>query len=123
MFKDIIIFSILVIGFGLIIIGQVVEFDYLGIQGCMVLKEEGYCVIFVNNNLVMIMMDEVFVDEIYFELFIFESIEVIIEKEKLDGLFVNLGGQIVLNLVVKFEEVGVLKKYYVKFLGILVEII
>lgn len=31
MFKDISILSILVIGLGLIIIGQVVEFDYLGI--------------------------------------------------------------------------------------------
>lgn len=69
------------------------------------------------------MIDEVFVDEIYFELLIVESLIVIIKKEQFDGFFVNLGGQIVLNLVVEFEEMGVLKEYGVKLFGIFVEMI
>ncbi|MES5394756.1 carbamoyl phosphate synthase large subunit [Bacillus amyloliquefaciens] len=121
--KDTTISSILVIGSGPIIIGQAAEFDYSGTQGCMALKEEGYRVILVNNNPATIMTDEAFADEIYFEPLTSESIEAIIEKEKPDGLLANLGGQTALNLAVKLEEAGVLKKHHVKLLGTSVETI
>lgn len=58
----------------------------------MLLKEEGYEVILINNNLVIIMMDIYVVDWIYFELLIVDCVEKIIVKEKLDGLLVILGG-------------------------------
>lgn len=112
--KDTTISSILVIGSGPIIIGQAAEFDYSGTQGRMALKEEGYRVILVNNNPATIMTDEAFADEIYFEPLTTDSIEAIIEKEKPDGLLANLGGQTALNLAVKLEEAGVLKKHHVK---------
>ncbi|KAF6538561.1 carbamoyl phosphate synthase large subunit [Bacillus sp. EKM208B] len=121
--KDTTISSILVIGSGPIIIGQAAEFDYSGTQGCMALKEEGYRVILVNNNPATIMTDEAFADEIYFEPLTTDSIEAIIEKEKPDGLLANLGGQTALNLAVKLEEAGVLKKHHVKLLGTSVETI
>lgn len=121
--KDTTISSILVIGSGTIIIGQAAEFDYSGTQGCMALKEEGYRVILVNNNPATIMTDEAFADEIYFEPLTTDSIEAIIEKEKPDGLLANLGGQTALNLAVKLEEAGVLKKHQVKLLGTSVETI
>ncbi|MBT2573843.1 carbamoyl phosphate synthase large subunit [Bacillus sp. ISL-51] len=121
--KDTTISSILVIGSGPIIIGQAAEFDYSGTQGCMALKEEGYRVILVNNNPATIMTDEAFADEIYFEPLTPASLEAIIEKEKPDGLLANLGGQTALNLAVKLEEAGVLKKHHVKLLGTSVETI
>jgi len=50
-----------------------------------VLCDEGFCVVLVNFNLVMIMIDLEFVDVIYVEFIIFDVVEVIIVKECLDG--------------------------------------
>jgi Carbamoylphosphate synthase large subunit (split gene in MJ) len=62
--------SILIIGVGSIVIGQVCEFDYSGVQVCKALCEEGYRVILVNSNPVIIMIDSEMVDVIYIELII-----------------------------------------------------
>ena len=42
--------SILIIGSGPIVIGQACEFDYSGTQACRVLREEGYRMALVTNN-------------------------------------------------------------------------
>src|SRR4029079_4376033 len=49
--------SILIIGAGPIVIGQVWEFNYSGTQACKALKEEGYRIILVNSNPATIMTD------------------------------------------------------------------
>ena len=46
--------SVLIIGAGPIIIGQACEFDYSGTQACKALKEEGFIVILVNSNPVVV---------------------------------------------------------------------
>jgi carbamoyl-phosphate synthase large subunit len=47
--------KILLIGSGPIVIGQAAEFDYSGVQACMVLLEEGFEVVLVNSNPATIM--------------------------------------------------------------------
>ena len=42
--------KILIIGAGPIVIGQACEFDYSGVQACKSLKEEGYYIILINSN-------------------------------------------------------------------------
>lgn len=59
---------------------------------CKVLWEEGYWVIFVNLNFVIIMIDFEMVDVMYIELIYWEVVEKIIEKEKLDVVFFIMGG-------------------------------
>ncbi|MBP3038832.1 carbamoyl phosphate synthase large subunit [Bacillaceae bacterium Marseille-Q3522] len=119
--KDTSVQSILVIGSGPIVIGQAAEFDYAGTQACMALKEEGYKVILVNNNPATIMTDEAFADAIYFEPLTADVLEMIIKKEKPDGLLASLGGQTGLNLAFALSEKGILQKYNVKLLGSTIE--
>ncbi|WP_075981449.1 carbamoyl phosphate synthase large subunit [Bacillus massilinigeriensis] len=119
--KDQSIHSILVIGSGPIVIGQAAEFDYAGTQACIALKEEGYKVILVNNNPATIMTDNNFADQIYFEPLTVDVVEMIIEKERPDGLLATLGGQTGLNLAFQLSEQGILKKYGVKLLGSSIE--
>jgi len=119
--KDTTIQTILVIGSGPIVIGQAAEFDYAGTQACMVLKEEGYKVILVNNNPATIMTDQTFADSIYFEPLTVDVLEMIIQKEKPDGLLATLGGQTGLNLAFQLSEQGILEKYKVKLLGSSIE--
>lgn len=123
MLKCIDIKSIFIIGVGLIIIGQVCEFDYLGVQVCKVLCEEGYKVVFVNSNLVMIMIDLNMVDVIYIELIMWEVVVCIIEKECLDVILLMMGGQIVLNCVFDLYYYGVFEKFGVELIGVLLEVI
>lgn len=123
MLKCIDIKSILIFGVGFIVIGQVCEFDYFGVQVCKVLCEEGYCVILVNFNFVIIMIDLVMVDVIYIELIKWVIVVKIIEKECFDVLLLIMGGQIVLNCVLDLECYGVLEKFGVEMIGVNVDII
>lgn len=110
--------KILIIGSGPIIIGQACEFDYSGTQACKALKEEGYEVILVNSNPATIMTDPDMADKTYIEPLTLGSLEMIIEKEKPDGLLPNLGGQTGLNLAASLHKSGVLKKYGVELIGV-----
>lgn len=110
--------KILIIGSGPIIIGQACEFDYSGTQACKALREEGYEVILVNSNPATIMTDPDMADKTYIEPLTLGSLEMIIEKEKPDGLLPNLGGQTGLNLAASLHKSGVLKKYGVELIGV-----
>nr|MBP7216302.1 carbamoyl-phosphate synthase large subunit [Candidatus Omnitrophota bacterium] len=98
-------------------IGQACEFDYSGTQACKVLKQEGFKVILVNSNPATIMTDPQVADVTYVEPITPEIIEKIIAQERPDALLPTLGGQTALNIAVKLEEMGVLKKYKVKTIG------
>ncbi len=110
--------KILIIGSGPIIIGQACEFDYSGTQACKALREEGYEVVLVNSNPATIMTDPDMADKTYIEPLTLGSLEMIIEKEKPDGLLPNLGGQTGLNLAASLHKSGVLKKYGVELIGV-----
>jgi carbamoyl-phosphate synthase large subunit len=109
--------TILIIGSGPIIIGQACEFDYSGTQACKALREEGYRVVLVNSNPATIMTDPDFADVTYIEPLTTDVIERIIAKEKPDALLPTLGGQTALNLTMKLNELGILKKYGVELIG------
>jgi len=109
--------KILVIGAGPIIIGQACEFDYSGTQACKALKDEGYKVILINSNPATIMTDPEVADKTYIEPITIEVLEEVIKKEKPDAILPTMGGQTALNLAIKAEETGLLKKYKIELIG------
>ena len=109
--------KVLIIGSGPIVIGQAAEFDYSGTQACLAAKEEGVQTILVNSNPATIQTDPEIADLVYIEPLTVGSLEKIIAKEKPDGLIATVGGQTALNLAVKLDQKGILKKYQVKVLG------
>ena len=109
--------KILVIGAGPIIIGQACEFDYSGTQACKALKDEGYKVVLVNSNPATIMTDPEVADQTYIEPISIEVLEEIIKKEKPNAILPTMGGQTALNLALKAEKNGLLKKYNIELIG------
>jgi len=109
--------TVLVIGAGPIVIGQGCEFDYSGTQAIKALKEEGYRVVLINSNPATIMTDPQFADKTYIEPISSEYVEAIIKKEKPDAILPTVGGQTALNVAMKLDEEGILKKYNVELIG------
>ncbi len=109
--------KILVIGAGPIIIGQACEFDYSGTQACKALKDEGYKVVLINSNPATIMTDPGVADKTYIEPITIEILEKILIKEKPDAILPTMGGQTALNLAIKAEKNGLLKKYKIELIG------
>lgn len=110
--------TVLIIGSGPIVIGQAAEFDYSGTQACKAIKEEGIRTILINSNPATIMTDMNIADKVYIEPITVDTLVQIIEREKPDGLLAGFGGQTALNLAMKLEEEGVLKRNNVKLLGV-----
>jgi carbamoyl-phosphate synthase large subunit len=115
--------KVLVIGSGPIVIGQAAEFDYSGTQAVKSLIEEGIEVVLVNSNPATIMTDKETAHKVYIEPLTKEFLLKIIHMEKPDGILPTLGGQTALNLAVKLEEEGHLKKVGVQLLGCRVDTI
>jgi carbamoyl-phosphate synthase large subunit len=109
--------SILIIGAGPIVIGQACEFDYSGAQACKALKEEGFRVILVNSNPATIMTDPNSADVTYIEPINWETVALIIEKERPDALLPTMGGQTALNCALDLAREGVLAKFGVEMIG------
>ena len=109
--------KILVIGAGPIIIGQACEFDYSGTQACKALKDEGYKVVLINSNPATIMTDPDVADKTYIEPITIDVLEKIIKKEKPNAILPTMGGQTALNLAIKAEKIGLLKKYKIELIG------
>lgn len=115
--------KVLVIGSGPIVIGQAAEFDYSGTQAVKSLIEEGLEVVLVNSNPATIMTDKETAHKVYIEPLTKEFLLKIIHKERPDGIVPTLGGQTALNLAVKLEEEGYLKRLGVELLGCRVDTI
>ena len=109
--------SILIIGAGPIVIGQACEFDYSGAQACKALKEEGFRVILVNSNPATIMTDPNSADATYIEPINWETLALIIDKERPDALLPTMGGQTALNCALDLAREGVLEKFGVEMIG------
>ena len=110
--------SVLIIGSGPIIIGQACEFDYSGSQAARSLREEGIEVILINSNPATIMTDPIVADKVYLLPLTVESIEQILEENKIDAVLPTMGGQTALNLAKEAEELGVWEKYNVRLIGV-----
>ncbi len=116
--KDNSIKSVLIIGSGPIIIGQACEFDYAGSQAALSLKEEGISVSIINSNPATIMTDKVIADHVYLLPLEPESIERILQEQKIDAVLPTMGGQTALNLCISVAERGIWEKYGVKIVGV-----
>ncbi len=116
--KDTSIRSVLIIGSGPIIIGQACEFDYSGTQAARSLREEGIKVILINSNPATIMTDPMMADKVYLLPLTVESIEQILEENKIDAVLPTMGGQTALNLAKEAEDLGIWQKYNVRLIGV-----
>jgi carbamoyl-phosphate synthase large subunit len=116
--KDTSIQSVLIIGSGPIIIGQACEFDYSGTQAARSLREEGIKVVLINSNPATIMTDPMMADRVYLLPLTVESIEQILEENKIDAVLPTMGGQTALNLAKEAEDLGVWQKYNVRLIGV-----
>lgn len=116
--KDNSIHSVLIIGSGPIVIGQACEFDYSGTQAARSLREEGLEVILINSNPATIMTDPMMADKVYLLPLEPESIEQVLEENKIDAVLPTMGGQTALNLCKEVDELGIWKKYNVKLIGV-----
>ena len=110
--------SVLIIGSGPIIIGQAAEFDYSGTQAATSLREEGIKVILINSNPATIMTDPMMADRVYLLPLTVDSIEQILEENKIDAVLPTMGGQTALNLAKEAEDLGVWEKYGVRLIGV-----
>lgn len=110
--------SVLIIGSGPIVIGQACEFDYSGSQAALSLKEEGIEVSIINSNPATIMTDNVIADHIYLLPLTCESIEKILQEQKIDAVLPTMGGQTALNLCIEADNLGIWKKYNVDIIGV-----
>src|SRR6478609_2648336 len=116
--KDNSIQSVLIIGSGPIIIGQACEFDYSGSQAARSLREEGIKVILINSNPATIMTDPMMADKVYLLPLTVESIEQILEENKIDAVLPTMGGQTALNLCIEADELGIWEKHNVRLIGV-----
>jgi carbamoyl-phosphate synthase large subunit len=116
--KDSSIHSVLIIGSGPIIIGQACEFDYSGTQAARSLREEGVEVILINSNPATIMTDPMMADKVYLLPLTVESIEQILEENKIDAVLPTMGGQTALNLAKEAEDLGIWEKYNCRLIGV-----
>ncbi len=109
--------KVLLLGSGALKIGQAGEFDYSGAQALKALKEEGIHSVLINPNIATVQTSKDVADTVYFQPVTPEFVELIIEKERPDGIFLSFGGQTALNCGVELYEKGVLAKYGVEVLG------
>lgn len=116
--KDTSIHSVLIIGSGPIIIGQACEFDYSGSQAALSLKEEGIKIIIINSNPATIMTDPVVADQVYLLPLNCESLEQILQTQKIDAVLPTMGGQTALNLCKEAQERGLWQQYGVRIIGV-----
>jgi carbamoyl-phosphate synthase large subunit len=121
--KDSSIKHVLIIGSGPIVIGQACEFDYSGSQAARSLREEGITVSLINSNPATIMTDKLNADHVYLLPLNAESIEKILQEQKIDAVLPTMGGQTALNLAKECEELGIWEKYNCRIIGVNIEAI
>jgi len=99
--------KVIILGGGPNRIGQGIEFDYCCVQASFSLKEEGYEVIMVNCNPETVSTDYDTSDKLYFEPLTLEDVLNICDKEKPEGVIVQLGGQTPLKLALSLKREGI----------------
>ncbi len=99
--------KVLVLGSGPIRIGQGIEFDYCSVHAAKALKKQGVQAVVINNNPETVSTDFNTADQLYFEPLALEDVLNVIEKEKVDGVMVQFGGQTAVNLAGPLEKMGV----------------
>jgi carbamoyl-phosphate synthase large subunit len=99
--------KVIILGSGPNRIGQGVEFDYATVHAVWALKEAGFETIMVNSNPETVSTDYDTADRLYFEPLTFEDVLNVVERERPEGVIVQLGGQTPLKLAGPLTEAGV----------------
>jgi len=99
--------KVVILGAGPNRIGQGIEFDYCCVQAAFALKEAGCETLMVNSNPETVSTDYDTSDQLFFEPLTLEDVLNICEKQKPEGVIVQLGGQTPLNLARGLEAAGV----------------
>ncbi|WCK54161.1 carbamoyl-phosphate synthase (glutamine-hydrolyzing) large subunit [Aneurinibacillus sp. Ricciae_BoGa-3] len=99
--------KVLVLGSGPIRIGQGIEFDYCSVHAAKALRKHDVKAVVINNNPETVSTDYNTADQLYFEPLSLEDVLNVIEKEKVDGVMVQFGGQTAINLADKLLRAGV----------------
>jgi len=98
--------KVVILGSGPNRIGQGIEFDYCCVHAAFALREAGYETIMVNCNPETVSTDYDTSDRLYFEPLTTEHVLAILERERPDGVIVQLGGQTPLKLARPLEAAG-----------------
>ena len=109
--------KVLILGSGALKIGEAGEFDYSGSQALKAIKEEGIQTVLINPNIATVQTSEGVADTVYFLPVTPFFVEMVIEKERPEGILLAFGGQTALNCGVALYQSGVLEKYNVRVLG------
>lgn len=102
--------KIAVLGSGPIRIGQGIEFDYCAVHTALALQKEGVHSIVINDNPETVSTDYQMSSRLYMEPMVIEDILPILDKEKIDGVIYQVGGQTGLKLAKELAQ-------YVPLLG------
>jgi carbamoyl-phosphate synthase large subunit len=99
--------KVMILGSGPNRIGQGIEFDYCCVQAALALREDGFETIMVNSNPETVTTHFDVSDRLYFEPLTLEDVLEIVERERPEGIIVQLGGQTPLKLAEPLERLGV----------------
>jgi carbamoyl-phosphate synthase large subunit len=99
--------KVIVLGAGPNRIGQGIEFDYCCVHAVAAARELGFETVMVNSNPETVSTDYDIADRLYFEPITLETVLAICEREKPDGVLVQLGGQTPLRLANALAAAGV----------------
>ncbi len=99
--------KVMILGSGPNRIGQGIEFDYCCVHAAYALAEAGYETIMVNCNPETVSTDYDTSDRLYFEPLTLEHVLGVFEKERPEGVIVQLGGQTPLKLARGLAAAGV----------------
>ena len=99
--------KVVILGSGPNRIGQGIEFDYCCVQAALALRDDGFETIMINSNPETVSTDFDISDRLYFEPLTLEDVLEIVERERPEGLIVQLGGQTPLKLAEPLAELGV----------------
>jgi len=99
--------SVLVLGSGPIRIGQGIEFDCSAVHALGALRAAGRRSIMINSNPETVSTDWTQSDRLYFEPLGFEDVQEIAERERVEGVLVQFGGQTAINLASRLQAEGI----------------
>lgn len=98
--------KVLVLGSGPIRIGQGIEFDYCSVHAAKALQANGIASVVVNNNPETVSTDYETADHLYFEPLTVEDVLHVAEREQVEGVMVQFGGQTAINLAEPLAQAG-----------------
>ncbi|MCS7171693.1 MAG: carbamoyl-phosphate synthase large subunit [Aquificaceae bacterium] len=99
--------KVLILGSGPNRIGQGIEFDYACVHAVFALRDEGIKTVMLNCNPETVSTDYDTADVLYFEPVVLENVLEVIRREKVEGVFLQFGGQTPLKLSLALKNLGV----------------